>query len=330
MHLLAPPAGSPIEPLETPPRFSIVIPAYQAAETVGDAIRSALGQTYPAHEVIVVDDGSTDGTDSVLGSFGQRIRAIHQENRGAAAARNTAMAAAEGDFLVMLDADDAYHPRRLEVLAELAMARSDLDLITTDARLVVHGKTVGTFATFTPFAVEGQRTAIFDSCFVGGWPAVRLDRLRAINGFDEGLRIAHDWDCWLRLILAGAGAGMVDAPFYDYVLHSSSLSASRAPSLWERARLTEKALSDRNLRPEERPALMRAIRMHRSRAVEAEAQAYLFAGGDRRPLPRLAFSRRLEPRARMAALLSATAPPFARRILPEWESAEDRLPTVGG
>jgi glycosyltransferase involved in cell wall biosynthesis len=319
-----------VEPLERPPRFSIVIPAYQAAETVGDAICSALEQTHPAHEVIVVDDGSTDDTYSVLKSFGERIRTIHQENRGAAGARNTAMAAAEGDFLVILDADDAYHPRRLEVLAELATARSDLDLITTDARLVAHGKTVGTFATFTPFEVEGQRSAIFDSCFVGGWPAVRLDRLRAINGFDEGLRIAHDWDCWLRLILAGAGAGMIDAPYYEYVLHSGSLSANRAPSLWERAQLTEKALSNPNLRPEERPALMRAIRMHRSRAVEAEAQAALFAGGDRRPLPRLAVSRRLEPRARIAALLSATAPPLARRIFPEWESAEDRLPTVEG
>ena len=118
---------------------------------------------------------------------------------------------------------------------------------------------------------------------------------------------------------------MVDAPYYDYVLHSGSLSASRAPSLWERARLTEKALSNPDLRPEERPSLIPAIRMHRSRAVEAEAQSALFGEGSLLPLPRLALSRSIKPRARMTALLAAVAPPLARRFVPEYEPAEDRL-----
>jgi GT2 family glycosyltransferase len=319
-----------VEPLEAPPTFSVVIAAYQAGATVGDAISSALEQTHPAHEVIVVDDGSTDGTVALLKPFGDRITTIRQENRGLAGARNTAVAAAGGDFVAMLDADDAYHPSRLQALAGLAVARPDLDLITTDARLIARGEDVGTFATFTPFVVEGQRTAIFERCFPGGWPAVRRERLKEIGGFDEDLRIALDWDCWLRLILAGAGAGMVDAPYYDYVLHSDSLSASRAPTLWERARLTEKALGNPALRPEERPALLRAIRMHRSRAVEAEAQAALYGEGARSPLPRLALSRRIEPRARLAAMLSAAAPPVARRVVPEWDAAENRLPAVDG
>jgi hypothetical protein len=112
------------------------------------------------------------------------------------------------------------------------------------------------------------------------------------------------------------------------VLHSGSLSSNRAPSLWQRARLTEKALSNPDLRAEERPSLVRAIRMHRSRAVEAESQAALFGEGSLLSLPRLAFSRRIELRARMAALLSAVAPPLARRIITEYEPAEDRLSAV--
>src|SRR6476646_4704498 len=131
MRLLVPQSRGDVKPLETPPSFTIVIAAYQAAGTVSAAISSALEQTRPAAEVIVVDDGSTDDTPAVLESFGERITTIRRENGGLAAARNTAGAAATGEFVAMLDADDAYHPRRLEALAELATVRPDLDLITT-------------------------------------------------------------------------------------------------------------------------------------------------------------------------------------------------------
>jgi len=323
---LAPPPERPLADLTEPPTFSVVIAAYQAAETVGRAILSALQQATPAKEVIVVDDGSTDETPAVIREFGDQIVTIRQDNRGLSAARNRALETASGDFVAMLDADDTYHPRRLEALTELAVARPDLDLITTDARMLVGDREVGRFAAFTPFVVEDQRTAIFTSCFVGGWPAVRLERLRAIGGFDTALAIGLDWDCWLRLILAGAAAGMVDAPYYDYTLHSGSLSASRVPSLWERARLTEKALMNPALKPDERPTLLAAVRMHRSRAVEAEAERVLYHHGERGPLPRLAVARRLRLRVRLVALLSAALPPLGRRLVQPYQTAENRFP----
>ena len=312
------------------PTFSIVITAYQAAETIAAALDSALAQTLPAHEVLVVDDGSTDDLAGALRPYEDRIRVVRRENGGGAAARNTGAEAANGDFMAVLDADDAYHPRRLEVIAELARQRPELDLITTDARLVVGGKGVGTFATHTPFVAEHQRTAIFETCFVGGWPAIRLSRLEAIGGFDESFRIAYDWDCWLRAILDGAEVGFSAEPFYDYVLHEGSLSASRAPSLWERARLLEKAARNPNLRESERPALERALRMHRSRAVMADVQDSLYAATPRRRLARHALSRQLELRARETALLAAAAPPLARRLVPQDRPAEERLSANGG
>ncbi|MDX6603693.1 MAG: hypothetical protein QOF23_202, partial [Solirubrobacterales bacterium] len=232
-----------------------------------------------------------------------------------AAARNTGAAAASGEFMAVLDADDAYHPRRLEAIAGLARERPDLDLVTTDARFVVDGEAVGRLSSDTPFAVANQRTAIFETCFVGGWPAVRLSRLQAIGGFDEALHIAHDWDCWLRAILDGAAAGLVDEPLYDYVLHGGSLTASRAQSLWERARLLEKAADNPNLRAEELPALERALRMHRSRAVMAEVQAALYGSASRLRLARHTLAPRLELQAREWALLAAAAPPLARRLI---------------
>lgn len=307
------------------PNFSIVIAAYEAAETIGRAVRSALEQTAPAAEVIVVDDGSRDDLAGALAPFTEQVTLIRQENRGAGAARNAAAAAARSEFIVVLDSDDAYHPRRLEALGELARARPELDLITTDARLVVNGEAAGTFAAYTPFVAENQRTAIFESCFLGGWPAIRLSRFRAIGGFDETLKIAQDWDCWLRAILDGAEAGFVEQPYYDYHVHADSLSSSRADSLWERARMLEKAARNPALRPEERPALERALRMHRSRAVEAETQAAIYGGGARGRLARLAAAPRLERRARVGAALGLLAPPLARRLVPEDRPAEERL-----
>jgi GT2 family glycosyltransferase len=322
---LAPAPQAAVEPLDQPPSFSVVIAAYEAAATIATAVSSALEQTHPPHEVIVVDDGSTDGTAQALAPFGNHIQVIRQENRGAASARNTAVAAASGEFVAILDADDRCHPDRLEALAQLACARPDLDLITTDARLIVDGEEVGTLAGYTPFAVENQRTAIFESCFVGGWPAVRRDRLLAIGGFDETFEVAEDWDCWLRAILAGAHAGLVDQPLYDYVLHPGSLTDSRAPGFWARARLLEKAVGNPALRADERPALERALRMHRSRAALAEAQAALYGSGPAQPLLRLAFARAIEPRTRLAAVLAATLPPLARHLVPEDRPAEERL-----
>jgi len=310
------------------PTFAIVITAYEAAETIAAAVDSALAQTRPAEEVIVVDDGSEDDLAGALAPYEGRIEVVHRPNGGGAAARNTGWRAAESDFMAVLDADDAYHPRRLEAIAALAAREPGLDLLTTDARLLAGGEPVGTFATYTPFVYENQRTAIFWTCFLGGWPAVRLSRLKAIGGFDEQRRIAYDWDCWLRCILDGARAGFVEEPYYDYVLHQGSLSASRAPSLWERARLLEKARANPGLRVEERPELERAVRMHRSRAVDAETQAALYGEGERTKLAGLALAGRLERRARLGAALGFLAPSLARRLVHEDRPAEERLPAT--
>ncbi|MGN6258167.1 MAG: glycosyltransferase family 2 protein [Solirubrobacterales bacterium] len=307
------------------PTFSIVITAYEAAGTIAAAMESALAQTHPAEEVIVVDDGSNDDLGGALAPYMDRIELVRRENGGGAAARNTGAEASRSEFMAILDADDTYHPRRLEALAGLASERPELDLVTTDARLVAQGESAGTFAAYTPFVWENQRTAIFETCFLGGWPAIRLSRLESIGGFDESFRIAYDWDCWLRAILDGGRVGFVDEPYYDYVVHSGSLSASRAPSLWERARLLEKAERNPSLREEERPALERALRMHRSRAVMAEAQEALYGAGSKSALARHALAGRLRPRERVTALAAVLAPPLARRVVPPYRAAEERL-----
>jgi glycosyltransferase involved in cell wall biosynthesis len=312
-RVLAPAPRAPLEPLATSPSFSVVIPTYQAADTVGDAVRSVLDQAHPADEVIVVDDGSTDNLEGALLEFRSEIRVVQKQNGGGASALNAGATAASSDFLAILDSDDVYHPLRLQALAELTTARPDLDLVTTDAVLIRDGERIGRFAEFNPFATDDQRQAILWSCFPGGWPAVRLSTLRAVGGFDESMRIAYDWDCWLRLIISGSTAGLVDEPYYEYRLHPGSLISNRQESLWDRVRLLEKAAQNPGLDGEEQRVLWSAIRSHRTRAVRADVQDGLSGQGDRHRLVRHAFSN-IAPRARLDVALAVIAPRLARRV----------------
>jgi cellulose synthase/poly-beta-1,6-N-acetylglucosamine synthase-like glycosyltransferase len=307
------------------PTFSIVIAAYQAVGTIGAAVESALAQTLPPHEVIVVDDGSTDDLEGALEPFGEAIALVRKENGGGASARNAGLAVATGEFMAILDADDAYDPRRLEAIAKLARERPGLDLLATDARFVVNGRAVGRFLEHNPFPVGDQRTAILASCFPGGWPAVRVRALREVGGFDERLRIAYDWDCWLRMVLAGSAAGMVEEPLYDYTLHGGSLASARVASLWERVAMLEKAAGNPSLRPAERPALERSLSIRREQAARAGIEATLYGGLAGGELRRLAVSRDLGWRLRCLAAMSLVAAPLARRFVTPSVSPQQRF-----
>ncbi|HEX9077055.1 MAG TPA: glycosyltransferase family A protein, partial [Anaerolineae bacterium] len=94
-------------------RVSVVIPSYNHARYLRDAIRSVIAQTYRDFEIIIVDDGSSDDTPQVVAGFGNAVRYIRQENRGLAGARNTGVRAARGAFIGLLDADDIWMPEYL-------------------------------------------------------------------------------------------------------------------------------------------------------------------------------------------------------------------------
>lgn len=220
---LAPPARDGAPSRSSAPTFSVLIPSYQAADTLPDAVDSALSQTAPPHEVIVIDDGSTDATEESVAAYRERIIYLRQENRGTAAAFNAGAGAATGEFVAVLDADDAYEPARIDALGELAVTRPDLDLLMTDAYLEVAGEIVGTFCERTPFAEAEQSVAIFERCFVA-WPAVRRDALLTVGGLAESLPIAHDWDCWLRMLHAGSAAGLVQEPLLRYRIKARAAS----------------------------------------------------------------------------------------------------------
>ena len=111
---------------------SVVIPTFNCAAYLEEALRSVLAQTHPAREIIVVDDGSTDATASVVASFGAAVSYVFQANAGVAAARNAGMARARGDYIAFLDADDYWAPDKLETQLRLMAACPDVDLVCTD------------------------------------------------------------------------------------------------------------------------------------------------------------------------------------------------------
>jgi hypothetical protein len=315
-RIVAPEPVAPVVPLEQAPSFSIVIPAYQAAATIGQTVESVLGQTVPPLEVIVSDDGSTDDLEQALARFGDAVRLIRRPHGGIAAARNAGVEAARADFVLILDADDMLLPRKLEALGALAASRPDLDLVSTDVFFEQNGQRAGRFGAANPFAVSDQRAAIIESCFVG-WPAARRTRLLEAGGFDAALLTAQDWECWIRMMLAGSAAGLFDEPLSVYRVHPGSITAARAATLRERERMLEKTREHPGLRERERAVLQRALAETRARAAMAEAEEALRDSRPERRRRALALAGMSEAplRARLAGAAAAAAPGLARAWL---------------
>jgi glycosyltransferase involved in cell wall biosynthesis len=256
------------------PTFAVIMAVYQGADTVGEAVESALSQTRPPREVILCDDGSTDDLERALDPYRTRITLLRQANSGQAAALNAAARAASSDFVAILDQDDVYLPTRLEALEALATERPDLDLVTTDEYLEVGGQIVGRHLEHIPFPLDQQRIAVLRSGFLAH-PAIRRSLFLEHGGFDESFRVGADVECWTRLLLAGARVGMVAQPLMRYRLHPGAVSGNRPAALRDRVRILEKHRGNPSLRPHERERLEQLLVLNRRRAMFAESEAAL-------------------------------------------------------
>ncbi|MBK9179267.1 MAG: glycosyltransferase family 2 protein [Acidimicrobiales bacterium] len=327
--LRAPPpaAGAPTGPGPIP-TFSVVLAAHDVSAFIGGAVASALDQTVPPLEVIVCDDGSTDDLDAALGPFTERIVLVRQANRGSGAARNAAIAVARGDWIAVLDGDDAFHPRRVERLGEAVSARPDLDLVTTDADLVLDGAVVR--RCYDPsyrFEVGDQRSAIIRGNFLGVMVAVRRSRLVAVGGFDESMRHNEDWELFARLLLDGSVAGLVDEPLGMYRLHEGSKTADPLHRAQGRVDVLERVASWPVLSDAQRGIALRGLDEARAELAVVSATSALRDGRPdaRRLASQLLWRRGLPLRTRAKALAAATAPGWAGRRLALAEAGRRRL-----
>lgn len=124
-------------PASAPPRISVIIPVYNQAAYLAEAVDSVLRQSLPAAEVIVINDGSTDETAAVAARFGARLITVHQPNAGLGAARNAGIGLAHGDYLAFLDGDDWWEPAKLEQQHRLLAQQPQLDMVFGQCRQFV-------------------------------------------------------------------------------------------------------------------------------------------------------------------------------------------------
>jgi glycosyltransferase involved in cell wall biosynthesis len=182
--------------------ISVVIPTYNYGRFLRDAIDSVLAQTYPALEVIVVDDGSTDDTPQVLAEYGDRIRVICQKNEGAGAARNAGIAAARGEYIAFLDSDDIMKAQKLE--RDMARFEGDpgLGLVHCGAESFDHaGKTLSVSLTGLEGWVALDLLALDREVIAasGGGIVVPKRVAEEVGGFDPRLQRSEDWDFCYRV-----------------------------------------------------------------------------------------------------------------------------------
>src|SRR5688572_28437661 len=182
---------------------SIIIPAYNAAEFIGETLASVAAQTFTSHEVIVINDGSpdTEELERELKRYQGELQYIKQENRGAAAARNAGLRAARGELVAFLDADDRWLPSFLE--EQLSFLKlSNADLVYSDALLFgespVHGRT---FMELQPSrgAVTPESLLAVDVTVLTSAVLARKQPILGVGLFDETIKRGHDFELWLRL-----------------------------------------------------------------------------------------------------------------------------------
>jgi len=195
------------------PTVTVVIPTFNRAAKTVRAIRSVLGQTCQDWELIVIDDGSTDGTEQAVRRIADnRIRYIrHERNLGAGAARNTGIRCAQGEYIAFLDSDDEWLPEKLQKDLEVFRnSDSSVGLVYTGEMILDEtGKALQTHrATKSGWVYE----ALLDSCFIGSCSrvTVRKQIVEKVAGFDETLASHQDWDLWLRVVRDSSIASIPD------------------------------------------------------------------------------------------------------------------------
>lgn len=261
------------------PTISTLITCYNRQDRIGDAVRSALEQSLPPAEVLVIDDGSTDDSPRVLASFGDRIRVIRTANRGFPQALNLGVSQATGDWIAFLDSDDVWHPRKLEKQMAALRTFPAAALVFCDVEAVKQGSTIiaSRFALGGVRGAEVQRqgdllefdrslflnmidqSRIFTSCAV-------VKRSLSELKFPEEFRCCIDWPVWLQLVLRYPFAA-VDEVLVRMHYDGDNLTARVGRILRNNLVVLDRLRIDPSLTPTERAAVERACESRRVGAM---------------------------------------------------------------
>jgi glycosyltransferase involved in cell wall biosynthesis len=229
------------------PRVSVIIPSYNHERFVGRAIESALAQTLPPHEIVVIDDGSTDETTAALNGYAGRVRAVRQTNAGVSAARNAGVKLSTGELLAFLDADDEWDPRKLELQVTAWRAEpqpglvhcgvEDIDGDGHPLRQHLEG--------MSGPGVAAEMLLFRRPTILGGGSGVLIPRavFEGVGGFDLRLSTSADWDLYYR-IASRYPVAFVPEPLLRYRLHGSNMHGNIRAMEHDMLLAYEKAFAD--------------------------------------------------------------------------------------
>lgn len=249
----------------TPPAVSVVIPAYNVAPYISEALDSVLAQTFKDYEIIVINDGSPDTLEleRVLEPYRAHIVYLKQENRGAASARNTGLYVARGELVAFLDADDWWLPGFLEAQVEYLRRHQKCDLVYADAMLFGESPLTGkTYMQTAPSKGEVTFESLITArCnVITSGVVARKQLIMDVGMFDEELLRAHDFDLWLRMIRHGGRAAYQRKVLLNYRVRPDSLSGDAIQQVERELEAFDKIERHLNVTPQEHALMAGVVR----------------------------------------------------------------------
>lgn len=293
-----------------PPLVSVIVPAYQAAFYITEALDSVLAQTVQDFEIIVVNDGSPDtaALEAALAPYRSRIVYLKQENQGPAAARNAAIAGGtDTKYIALLDADDRWEPDYLRVQTSVMEADPTIDVLYCDAFLFGPGAAkFPTFMNECPSHGEVTFEALINqTCNVMVSVLARRQAIVQAGGFDPAFCGNEDFDLWLRIIKQGGRIAYHRRPLVHYRRHASSLSASRLRMCAGLLDVLRKLLQRSDLSAEERTLVLNRMEYVRAVIGWEEGMTAVLKGNSAEAAEKLAYANRVLRRPRLNLLIGA-------------------------
>ncbi len=208
------------------PTVTVVLPTYNRAKYLADAVQSILNQTFPDLELIVVDDGSTDETRSLLNGFTDaRIKYIYQSQQGISAAMNTGITAASGRYIARLDSDDIWLPEMLAIQVSTLENRTELGLVYAKAQgMDANGNPLSeTRGLPLRYFEDSFKSMLYHDSTCNITVVVRSEYLEKAGRYDESLPVNEDWDMWLR-VARHCQFGFTDTVVARYRYHDDNIT----------------------------------------------------------------------------------------------------------
>lgn len=207
---------------------SVVLPVYNGELYVDNAVQSVLRQTHSNLELIIINDGSTDSTWSIVNGYDdERVVLVNISNRGVSEARNVGIVRAKGSYIAFIDADDLWRIDKLEI--QLKYILKGYDLVYTDGEIVDINGNVIERSMDTKFGLYSGHSGSLELCKGGFYiptssVLVRKEVLHEVGGFDDNLSRAEDFDLWLRILLNNYFVSGIEIQLIDYRIHENQSS----------------------------------------------------------------------------------------------------------